>query len=168
MWAKVSATFGAVVAFSLYSPYLSPFRVGAVICALLATTAFQRNTIAERRCRLIGGGLLLLAIAFLRGELLRVLGFIPELVSSSFFLRYGLALAVLLVAVGIAITALKYVRLQSAVATCVVLLCLGNASYFSPEGWGAKTVHLPSVPPTLWIEAQLWARQHTPKDAIFM
>jgi uncharacterized protein DUF6798 len=167
--AKVSATFGAVVALSLYSQYLSLSRVAAVICALLAMVASQRSVIPEHSRRVFAGALIMLAIALLRSEFLSVLGFFPRLFSSRWFPGYSLPLALLVLIIVTAISAHKYLRSRSLFAACGLLFCLANASYFSREGWGAKTVHLPGrLAVTPWTQVQLWARQHTAKDAVFL
>jgi hypothetical protein len=55
------------------------------------------------------------------------------------------------------------------VAAGVLPSSLADASFVSPEGFGPKTVHLPGrLPVTPRVEAQLWAREHTPRDAVFM
>jgi hypothetical protein len=163
VWARVSAALGVVVTLSLYGESLPPSRVGAALCAVGAILLFQRNVIPDKSRRVVAGVLAIFAIALARRDLLAVLDFVPRLFSSRWFLAF-----VLLVTVT-AIGAHKYRRLPSLVAAYGLLFCLANASYFSPEGWGVKTIHLPGLSPvTPWMQAQLWARTHTQKDAVFM
>jgi hypothetical protein len=169
VWARVSAAFGVVMTLSLWGELLSPSRVGAALCAVVAILLFQRHVIPDKSRRVVAGGLLILAVALLRSDVLAVLGVFPRLFSSRWLPGHGVALAFLLLVIVTAIVAHKYGRWHSLAAAYGLLFCLANASYFSPAGWGAKTVHLPGLSPiTPWMQAQLWARTHTPKDAVFM
>jgi len=119
--------------------------------------------------RALAGGLVVLAAAFLRSEVLSLPDFFLGLLSSHWFSSYGQALGLLLLVIVAAVSALKYLRSHALVAACGLLVCLAYVSYVSPEGWGRKTVHLPGrLPVTPWIQVQLWARDHTAKDATFL
>ena len=168
-WGRASAALGAVVALSLHGEYLSPSRVGAVVCAVVALLVFQRSVMPDQSRRAIAGALIVLATVLLRSEFRSVLGFFLGLSSSRWFPGYSLALGLLLLVIVTAVSALKYLRSHALVAACGLLFCLAYVSYVSPEGWGAKTVHLPGLlPVTPWIQVQLWAREHTAKDTVFL
>ena len=168
-WGRASAALGAVVALSLHGEYLSPSRVGAVVCAVVALLVFQRSVMPDQSRRAIAGALIVLATVLLRSEFRSVLGFFLGLSSSRWFPGYTLALGLLLLVIVTAVSALKYLRSHALVAACGLLFCLAYVSYVSPEGWGAKTVHLPGLlPVTPWIQVQLWAREHTAKDTVFL
>ena len=157
------------MALSLHGEYLSPSRVGAVVCAVVALLVFQRSVMPDQSRRAIAGALIVLATVLLRSEFRSVLGFFLGLSSSRWFPGYTLALGLLLLVIVTAVSALKYLRSHALVAACGLLFCLAYVSYVSPEGWGAKTVHLPGLlPVTPWIQVQLWAREHTAKDAVFL
>src|SRR5207247_9644322 len=51
-WGRASAALGAVVALSLYAPlydhYLSPSRVGAVVCAVVAVVVLRRSVMHDQ------------------------------------------------------------------------------------------------------------------------
>ncbi len=135
----------------------------------MALLLFQRNVMPDRSRRALASGLLVLATVLLRSEFLSVLGFFLGLFSSRWFPGYSLALGLLLLVVVTAVSALKYLRSHALVAACGLLFCLAFASYVSPEGRGVKTVHLPGLlPVTPWIQAQLWAKEHTAKETVFL
>jgi len=172
-WRRASAALGAVVALSLYDPlydhYLSPSRVGAVVCAMVALLVLQRSVMTYQTRRALAGGLVVLATVLLRSEFGSVLGFFLGLSPSRWFPGYTLALGLLLLVMVTAVSALKYLRSHALWPACGLLFCLPYVSYVSPEGWGAKTVHLPSLlPVTPWIQVQLWAREHTAKNTVFL
>jgi Domain of unknown function (DUF6798) len=168
-WERVGAALGAVVALSLYGEYLPPSRVGAVVCAVVALLVFQRSVMPDQRRRALAGGLVVLGMALLGSEFLSVFSFFPGPLPSRWFSGYSLALGLLLLVIVTAVSARKYLRSYALVAACSLLFCLAYVSYASPEGRGVKTVHLPGLQPvTPWIQVQLWAREHTAKDAVFL
>jgi hypothetical protein len=168
-WERVSAALGAVVTLSLSGDYLPPSRVGAVVCAVVALLVYQRSVMPDQSRRALAGGIVVLGTALLGSEFLSVLGFFPRLLPSRWFSGYSLALGLLLLVIVTAVSVLKYFRSRAFVAACGLLFCLAYVSYASPEGRGAQTVHLPDLlPVTPWIQAQLWAREHTAKDAVFL
>jgi len=179
VWAKVTAAFGAVVTLSLWGELRSPRRVGAALCAVLVILLLQR-VMPDKSRPVVAGGLLVFALALLRSDVLAILGFVPRLFSSRWLPDHGVALAFSLLVILTAIGAYKCGRLHSLLAAYTLLFCLANASYFSaiavsrpisgiPEGWIVKAVHLPGLwPVTPWMQAQLWARTHTQKGAVFI
>ena len=170
-WERASAALGAVVALSLYGQYLPPSRVGAVVCALVALLVLQRSVVPDQSRRALASGLVVLGTVLLGSEFLSVLGFFPGPLPSRWFPGYSPALVFLLLVIVTVVSALKYLRSHALVAACALLFCLAYASYVSPEGRGAgaKMVHLPGLlPVTPWIQVQLWAREHTAKDAVFL
>jgi hypothetical protein len=168
-WGRASAALGAVVALSLSGQYLPPSRVGAVMCAVMALLVCQQSVMPDQSRRALAGGLVVLGTALLGSEFLGVLGFFQGLLPSRWFPGYSLPLGLLLLVIVTAVSALKYLRSHALVVAYGLLFCLVYVSYASPEGRGAKTVHLPGLlPVTPWIQVQLWAREHTAKDAVFL
>jgi hypothetical protein len=162
---RASAAVGAVAALSLHGQYLSPSRVGMVICAVLVLEGFRRNILPQANRRVVAGGFVVLAAISLRSELLGVLAATKKLL----FTPYGIGLALVLFVGAAMLAVLKHLRFQGVIATCGFLFCVIYASAFSREGWGLKTLDLPGLLPiTPWVQAQLWAKEHTAKDAVFM
>ncbi len=160
-----SAVLGGVAALSLHGEYLPPSHVGVAVCAVLLIEAFRRNILREPIRQVLASAFVILAAIVLRSELFGVLAATKKLVLSP----YAIGLVLLFLIVVTALLVLKYLRLQDLVATCGFLFCLVYASLFSPDGVGLKTLHFPNLLPiTPWIQAQLWAREHTTKNAVFM
>jgi hypothetical protein len=166
-WRTLAGAVGGGGALSLHAPHLPPWRVAAVVCCVVGLVVWERSIVSDRMRRLLGGGLVVLAAAFMRTELVSLVGFVLRLSSSRRF--PGVALAFALLAIVMAVSAHKYLHPRTLVAAGVLLFSLAYASFVSPEGFGPKTVHLPGrLPVTPWVEVQLWAREHTPRGAVFM
>lgn len=162
---RATAIVGAVAALSLHGQYLSPSRFGVAVCAVVVIEVLRRNIFAEPIRRILVSGFFVSAAIFLRSELLGVLTPTKNLLLSP----DGTGFALLLVVILIALAGFKYLRFPGLIATCGFFFSLVYASVFSPEGWGLKTLHFPGLLPiTPWIQAQLWAEEHTPKQAVFM
>ena len=168
-WERAGAALGAVAALSLYGEYLPPPRVGAVVCAVAALLVLRLEAVSDQNRRVWAGGLVVLGTALLGVEFLGALGFLPGQLPPRWLPGDSLALGFLTLAVLVAVAVFRSLRSRTLAAVCSVLFCLAYVSYVSPEGLGTKTVHLPGArPATPWIQAQLWAKEHTAKDAVFL
>ena len=168
-WGRISALLGVVAALSLYGEYLPPPRVGAIVCAVVALLVLRFEGVSNENRRVLTGGLVVLGSALLGIEFLGALYLLPGQLPPRWFPGDSLALCFLALAVFAALTVFRFPRFRTLQIASVVLSCLAYISYVSPGGLGIKTIHLPGArPATPWIQAQLWAKEHTPKDAVFL
>ena len=168
-WERTSATLGVAAAISLYGEYLPPLRVGAVICAVVALLVLRFEGVSNENRRVLTGGLVVLGSALLGIEFLGALGLLPGPLPLRWLPGDSLALGLLTLAVLIAVAVFKSPSSRTLAAACSVPFCLAYVSYASPGSFATKTVHLPGAQPaTPWIQAQLWAKEHTARDAVFL
>jgi hypothetical protein len=168
-WERTGAALGAIAALSLYGEYLPPPRVGAVVCAVAALLMLRLGSLSDQNKRILAGGLVVLGMALLGVEFLGALGLLPSHLPPRWLPGDSLGLSFLTIAALIVVAVFRSLGSRTLAVACGMLFCLAYVSYASPGAPGIKTVHVPGARPTTpWIQAQLWAKEYTAKDAIFL
>jgi hypothetical protein len=155
----------------LYAEYLPPPRVGIVFCTLALLYLLRGKVASDRGRWAIVGSVGGLGAVFLMVEILGALGFFQEQIPARWVPDDSLILSVVVFTImaGAVVLLSSSPRLRIIPTACAVSLCLAYVSYAAPGGVGMKTVHLPgSLPMTPWLQVQLWAKENTAKDAVFL